>query len=720
MNKQIVYIGLWVCIHLFLWRSIHAQDRPNILWISWEDVSPNFGCYGDEYAITPTIDQLAAEGVRYTQAFSHSGVCAPSRGGIITGMYPTAIGLHHMRVRGEPPPYVRLFPEYLRRAGYFCTNDAKTDYQTHFSAEIAWDEQGPGARWHNRKAGQPFFSVINFGSSHEGQIYRDNAFWRTELTALEEEGLRHDPQLAPLPPYFPDHPTVRKDVARYYDNMTVTDKLTKKLLDQLASEGLLENTIIFFWGDHGAGLTRSKRWIYDSGLQIPLIVKVPEKYQNWTFRTQADVFKPGTTSDELVAFVDFAPTVLSLAGIDIPDYMHGQAFLGPQKAEAPREYIYAGRDRMDEVYDLIRGVRSKQYKYIRNFLPHLPYAQTLRTMERMPTLQVMRQLHAEGKLNAIQSIFFQKRKPLEELYDVQSDPYEVHNLAEDPTYATVLEQMRKELRAWQLSVGDVGMIPEPILDSWRAPSGYWRTTRSPLVNISSQPFLDGRSVVELSSPTPGASVAWKFEGEPTWRLYEQPFILRPGQRMEFFAHRLGYYASEILSFQLGQALTNASPEAPHPFWMDELTPELIKDLFILNDLVFQGEKALPQLEAATSDARSVIAYWGVVGIYSLASKKVQQESVIPLMTQLLGHNEPIVRITAAHALAEWKGDEEALNVLKAALTHPLESVRLSSALALDKLGDQAKAVLPFPEIVIGTENQYANRVFLRMMNKWEK
>ena len=223
-----MYIGFWACVHLFLLGSLQAQDRPNILWISWEDVSPNFGCYGDAYAITPTIDALAEEGVRFTRAFSHSGVCAPSRAGIITGMYPTATGMHHMRVRGEPPAYVRLFPEYLRRAGYYCTNDVKTDYQTQFSPEIPWDEQGQGVRWQKRKKGQPFFSVVNFGSSHEGQIYRQNAFWEEELAKLDAEGLRHDPNQASLPPYFPDHPTVRKDVARYYDNMTVTDKLTQK------------------------------------------------------------------------------------------------------------------------------------------------------------------------------------------------------------------------------------------------------------------------------------------------------------------------------------------------------------------------------------------------------------------------------------------------------------------------------------------------------------
>ena len=719
MNKHIkVYMGFWACIHLFSLQSLIAQDRPNILWISWEDVSPNFACYGDTYAHTPTIDALAQEGVTYTQAFSHSGVCAPSRGGIITGMYPTATGMHHMRVRGLPPAQVKLFPEYLRRAGYYCTNDVKTDYQTQFSPEIPWDEQGRGVRWHRRSPGQPFFSVVNFTSSHEGQIYRQNTFWEEELAQLDAEGIRHDPAKAPLPPYFPDHPTVRKDVARYYDNMTVTDKLTQQLLDQLEEEGLLENTIIFFWGDHGAGLTRGKRWVYDSGLQFPLIIRVPEKYQDWAYGEASDNYLPGSKTDELVAFVDFAPTVLSLAGVKVPDYIHGQAFLGPQKSATPRKYIYAGRDRMDEVYDLIRAVRDKKYKYIRNYLPHLPYSQTLRTMERMPTLQVMRKLHAEGKLDKIQSLFFAPRKPIEELYDTESDPYEVKNLADDPAYQEVLLRMRKAHRDWQKRVGDVGLIPEPLIDAWRAPNGYWPSTQEPIVSLSAQPFLDGKTVVSLSSPTEGASIVWRPKGENSWKLYDQPFVLNPGREIESFAARLGYYPSTNLSYQLGQTLANAAAVPPTPFWRDQLTPELMEDIYTLKDLDFEGEQALPQFVEATQDERPVIAYWGAVGLYSFSFSTAQKEQYKPHLKALLSHSAPVVRITAAHALADWGDTESGIPVLKAALTHPLESVRLTSALALDKLGDKAKAVLPFPEIVPGTENQYANRVFLRMLGKW--
>ena len=481
----------------------------------------------------------------------------------------------------------------------------------------------------------------------------------------------------------------------------------------------MENTIIFFWGDHGAGLTRAKRWVYDSGLQIPLIVKVPERYQEWAFGSGKDTYVPGTTFEELVAFVDFAPTVLSLAGIEVPSHIHGQAFLGPQAAETPREYIYAGRDRMDEVYDLIRAVRDKRFKYIRNYLPHLPYSQTLRTMERMPTLQVMRKLHAAGKLNDTQELFFAPRKPIEELYDTENDPHEVHNLANDPAYQEVLLRMRIAHQSWFNRVGDVGLIPEPMIDAWRAPDGYWQTTQSPIVSLSSQPFLDGKTVVSLSCPTEGASIAWRRKGENSWNLYDQPFVWNPGREIEAFAARLGYYPSSPIRFQLGEALVSSSPATPTSFWMDQLTDPLMGDVYKLKELDFLGEKALPQLVKASKDERPLIAYWGTVGLYSFSHSEAQKSMTKPHLQALLSHSEPVVRITAAHALADWGEETLGLPVLKEALNHPLESVRLTAALALDKLGDKAKAVLPFPEIVPGTENQYANRVFLRMLKKWE-
>ena len=395
-----------------------AADRPNILWISIEDTSPDLGCYGDKYAVTPNLDRLASQGCRYTNVFTHAGVCAPSRSGIITGMYPTTIGTHFMRCKGVPPAYVKCFTEYLRAAGYYCTNDNKTDYN--FDPPLtAWDDSRRGAHWRNRPTKDtPFFAVINLTQTHESQVRLPEAQLEARRKTLAPHEL-HDPAKAPLPPFYPDTPRVRRDMANLYDNLTFTDKLIGEILKDLDDDGLAESTIVFFWGDHGRGLPRHKRWIYDSGVHVPLIVRWPGKLQ------------PGSVNDELVAFLDYAPTVLSLAGVPIPKHLQGRAFLGEQTGP-PRQYVYAARDRMDETLDIIRGVRDKRFHYIRNYRPDLPYAQRITYMDEMPTMQEWRRLAAAGELKGPPAIFFQPTKPVEELYDTQADPHEIKNLADDP------------------------------------------------------------------------------------------------------------------------------------------------------------------------------------------------------------------------------------------------------------------------------------------------
>jgi uncharacterized sulfatase len=290
-------------------------------------------------------------------------------------MYPTSIGTHFMRCKGVPPPHVKCFPEYLRAAGYYCTNDSKTDYN--FDAPLtAWDESKAGAHWRNRPTKEtPFFCVINLTTTHESQIRLPEAQLENRRKTLSAEEL-HDPAKAPLPPYYPDTSVVRRDMANYYDNLSWTDRNVGKILKDLEADGLADSTIVFCWGDHGRGLPRHKRWIYDSGIHVPLVARWPGKLQ------------PGSVSDELVAFVDL-PTVLSLAGVEIPKHFQGQAFLGEQKA-APREYVYAARDRMDETLDIIRAVRDKRFKYIRNYRPDLPYAQDIAYMNEMPTMKEWR------------------------------------------------------------------------------------------------------------------------------------------------------------------------------------------------------------------------------------------------------------------------------------------------------------------------------------------
>ncbi|MFP4056924.1 MAG: sulfatase-like hydrolase/transferase [Candidatus Brocadiia bacterium] len=468
--------------------------RPNVLWISTEDISPDLGCYGDDYAVSPAADKLASQGTRFDACFAHMGVCAPARSGIITGTYPTHIGTNHMRCRGVPPPRVKCFPELLRQAGYYCTNRSKTDYQFG-PPDTAWDICGGCDDWRGRAKGQPFFCVINLGVTHESRA-----------RSKPSDRLQHDPDKATPPPYYPDTPIVRRDWAKYYDNITRMDGQVADILQRLEEDGLADDTIVWFWGDHGRGLPRAKRWIYDSGLHVPLIVRVPPKWRRLADPLDPQAVEPGTATDELVAFVDFAPTMLSLCGVPIPDYIQGQAFLGPQKAK-PRDYIYGARDRVDEAYDTIRCVRDKRYKYIRNFRPHLPRSLDVAYMNQMPTMKEMRRLAAEGKLQGPERQYFQKPKPIEELYDTQADPHEVHNLADEAEHQEALERLRDELFAWMHRMGDFGMLPEPQFDALKRPGDSYQGASAP--GVTPKARRDGSVLVQLTCNTPGASIAYK-------------------------------------------------------------------------------------------------------------------------------------------------------------------------------------------------------------------
>ena len=438
-----------------------SQARPNILWISLEDIGPQLGCYGDDYALSPNIDRIAAEGIRYEWAFTHAAVCAPARCGVITGVYPTTIGGNNMRCAARPPKHVRCFPEYLREAGYFCSNHSKTDYQ--FSAPAGtWDKNPRKDHWWQaRKEGQPFFVVVNLTSTHESRI-------RGGQPKLPP-GEKHDPAKAKLPAYHPDTPIVRQAWANYYDNITATDKVVGDILKQLDEDGLAAETIVFFWGDHGGAVTRGKRWVYDSGTRVPILARVPAKWRQY-----AQAEPPGSVVQDFAQFLDFAPTVLSLAGVKLPDYLHGRALLGPQRGKAP-EYVFAFRDRMDERYDMIRMCRDHDFMYVRNFRWWRPHSQLVGYMRNVPSLAEMWRLHREGKLNAAQEIFFAPHKPKEELYEVRKDPGQVHNLAGDPKYAAHLERMRNRLQQWQKDTGDLGFIPEPIYDELKGQED-WRKT----------------------------------------------------------------------------------------------------------------------------------------------------------------------------------------------------------------------------------------------------
>ncbi len=436
---KLLVLLLLACVASWL-PAAENPSRPNIVWIVGEDLGPELGCYGDTNALTPNIDRLAREGVRFTRAFTHAPVCAPSRSGLITGQYPTTTGAHHMRSELLAPP--RTFTSHLRDAGYTVAWPGKTD----FNFKIPKDAFTTTSNWMKQTPLEPFFAYINFTVSHESQIRANARQTRSNLARLQPGEFR-DPEKMVLPPYHPDTPETRRDLANYYNLATAVDYSAGDVLRFLDRTGLASNTVVIFFGDHGRGLPRSKRWVYDSGIRVPLVVRWPGH------------LRPGTVREDLVAFVDFAPTMLALAGVKTPTNYPGRIFLGPQTAPE-RKYIFAARDRMDEAPDRIRAVRSKQFKYIRNFRPELPYAQRIDYMELMPTMRVWRQMNYDGRLNATQRLFFRTTKPAEELYDVNADPHEIRNLAGQSRHAAVLKEMRAALEQWMADTGDLGAVPE--------------------------------------------------------------------------------------------------------------------------------------------------------------------------------------------------------------------------------------------------------------------
>ena len=434
--------------------SVAMSEQPNIVWISCEDISPHLGCYGDPHAITPNLDKLAQEGTRYTNAFTTAGVCAPCRSAIITGMYQNSIGTHHMRCNATLPTWLKPFPVYLREAGYYCTNNSKTDYQFSKPAKKEiWDICGAKGHWKNRpQKSQPFFAVFNFTGCHESGIASESKYMSVTEDLLPSQ--RQNPkELTTLPPYYPDTTITREDWKRNYELITAMDAWAGDLIQQLKDAGEYDNTIIIYWSDHGVGLPRAKRWLYDSGTHIPLIIRVPEKFQK-----SLDISSLAT-DNQLISAVDFAPTVLNIAGIDPPSYLQGRAFLGLHLSP-PRKFVYGARDRMDERYDIIRTVRGPQYRYIRNFEPLKPYYQYMNTPEKGATMQEIRKKEASGQLDPVMALFSAHEKPVEELYDTHADPFEIHNLADDPAFSQRLSEMRHALSKWQNEIGDVGLIPE--------------------------------------------------------------------------------------------------------------------------------------------------------------------------------------------------------------------------------------------------------------------
>lgn len=534
-NIGIIFCSLFSIIGLFARpnQPKNQVKKPNIVWIVCEDMSPHLGSYGEKVAKTPVLDQLAKEAVRYTQVYSTAGVCAPSRCALITGNYQTAIGGHNMRTLGisanakddypeglKPysaviPAGVKCFSEYLRMAGYYCTNNAKQDYQ--FEAPVtAWDESSKKAHWRKRPSkSQPFFSVFNIETTHESQVW-----------AREKQPLLVDPKDVLVPPYYPDDSVSRKTIARFLSNVMVMDQQVGEIIKQLKDDGLYEESIIFFYSDHGDGMPFVKRELSQRGLKVPLLIKSPH-------------LPKGTVDDQLISFVDFAPTVLSLAGIPIPKNIQGQPFVGAQKSKTKRTYIYAARDRMDARYDRVRAVSDGRFKYIRNYMPEKSYYQDIKYRLQNPLMTHILALKDAGKLNETQLSWFRPTKPLEELFDTQNDPHEFINLAANPSYKRKLEELRQKHVDWINRYGDLGAIPElDLLKQW------WKGEANPPSTDKAKVSLVAGKV-QLSCLTPGASIGFRKNAKDTWMVYTQPITINKGDSLYIMSHRIGYSPTEM-------------------------------------------------------------------------------------------------------------------------------------------------------------------------------
>ena len=519
---------------------IFAQKRPNIVWLNVEDMSPRLGCYGDFTVPTPNIDRLAREGLRYTNMFTCAGVCAPSRNAIATGRIQTSNGGHNMRTllstypekTGLPKSYsvvmpvgVRHFAEYLRADGYYCVNNAKTDYQFEDPLTI-WDENGTTAHYKNREPNQPFFAMLNCLITHESQVWVRN-----------KNPLRVSPDKVKLPPFYPDTDSIRLDMARFYTNISEMDDWVGEKIKELEDAGLLENTIVMFWSDHGDGLPYIKREVYDRGLRVPFIIRFP--------RSSPISNTVPKIKEELISAIDWAPTVLSLAGIKPPDFMQGKAFLGKYATKVPNKYIFGARDRCDSEYDRVRSVHDGRFQYIYNFFPEKPRYMDIDFRKQQPSMREILRLRDVGKLNEVQMQWFNPTKPQEEFYDIKKDPHQINNLAANPQFVKELVRFRRVFQDWQKNVVDYGVIPEKELVKQ-----MWNGGDKP--PKTAEPIrIDKAGKTTISCSTSGVSIAYKIvvDGkEPKrWEVYVNPIAVPEGAVIKAIAQRIGYEKSKEVS-----------------------------------------------------------------------------------------------------------------------------------------------------------------------------
>ncbi|MEQ9451077.1 MAG: sulfatase [Pseudomonadales bacterium] len=517
---------------------------PNILLLVAEDLSPRLGSYGDATAHTPNLDRLAANGTRFTRVFTTAGVCAPSRAALVTGQHQISFAAQHMRTStgplgeyyAQPPAELRAFPELLRQAGYYTYTDSKLDYQ--FSGIRAgsgpftlWDADGQAdTAWRQRQPGQPFFGLINFIETHESGVmrqtgsphseaHRNTQRFRAAITERLRDYVR--PADVVVPPYYPDTLVTRTDLARHYNNIALMDQRVGAILAALAADGLAHNTIVIWTTDHGDGLPRAKRELLDSGIHVPMILHNP--YQPAT---------TGQVEDRLISFVDLAPTILRLAGIKPPAYLHGQDFLGTTQ----RQYVFASRDRIDEVMDRQRAVRDPRYKLIRSWYPQVPGGHELAYRDNIDMVRSWRAAYERGELTRAQAQWF-KPTGVWRLFDLQQDPFELHNLAAEPNHRDTLRRLQRALDDFLDRVGDTAAAAEQDMRARLLVAGEVPTTPAPTAAV-----VDDR--ITLSSGI-NASIGYRYAGEKSWRLYVQP-LDSDGRTLQAKAVRYGWRESSIV------------------------------------------------------------------------------------------------------------------------------------------------------------------------------
>ena len=430
-----------------VYQKQQAHEKPNIIWIIAEDISLELGCYGYNQVKTPNLDALAKQGIRHTNTYVTGTVCSISRSALITGMYQTSIGAHNHRSHQDDgyilPAPVKPITDYLQQAGYYRVLAEMTPNgikkTEHLDFNFNWtNKYFDGHDWKQRKKGQPFFAEIHVSPTHRGPV------WKTKV---QEHQPQIDPATLTLPSYYPDHPIAREDWATYLESIQLMDSYVGNFLKRLDDEGLSENTAVIFISDHGRCHVRDKQFLYDGGVRIPFLMRWPGH------------LKQGTVNDDLISSIDISATTLKIAGIDPPKYMEGRSIIGKQVKK--RAYIIAAKDRMDETVDKMRCVRTKKFKYIKNYYPERPYMQPNKYKEtEYPVWNLMKELNAQGKLTPSQALFCGATKPTEELYDIQTDPEELNNLAASPQHQKTLNGMRSLLEQWIKETDDKGQYPE--------------------------------------------------------------------------------------------------------------------------------------------------------------------------------------------------------------------------------------------------------------------